>query len=431
MFGQSNSFRPPSTGTKREQTRGSAGLACVSRSFRRASVATRRATFGVVALALSACGAHGATRGAESALAATTTGAAAHAAPARSIDVSRTIVTPGDATSIDEMFAKARADFAESRFAEAAREFDRIVELDPGGPFAKEAWLHAAEAHDELGELPLAVTRYEEVARRYPGEPVSREALVRVVRLLSYLERWEGAGAAADALIGRIGELTPLERIVAYGGKALSLVFSEHPDAAQYFIEKGRDVVDGERLDSAGAVPRDLAQLYFALGELRRIRGERIHLPASSATFAQVLEERCQLLLDAQSAYSDAMRAYDAHWSAMAGYRVGELYRKLHEELMAVPKPPAASDQPKAELFEGAMRLRYSVLLRKGLTMMDHTLAMAEKAGERSEWVLRAAESKKLIERAMRDEGAALDRLPYSRADLEKALEDVGRRKAK
>src|SRR5205823_2055229 len=42
------------------------------------------------------------------------------------------------------------------------------------------------------------------------------------------------------------------------------------------------------------------------------------------------------------------------------------------------------------QLFEGAMRLRYRVLLEKGLKMMDGTVQMAERAGEASGWVARA-----------------------------------------
>jgi hypothetical protein len=248
--------------------------------------------------------------------------------------------------------------------------------------------------------------------------------------LLTYLERWPDAGRAADLLLTRTSELPPLHRIVAFGGKALSLVFSDDPDAAEYFLNKGRDVVEGERLDVAGALPRDLAGLYFALGELRRIRGEKIVFVPVPPDFPVVLESRCQLLLDAQSAYSDAMRAYDAHWSAMAGFRVGELYQRLHEDLMRIPPPKAATTQARAELFQGAMRLRYSILLRKGLAMMEHTLTLAGRTGERSEWVERAAASKHALEQGMREEEAALDKLPYSRAELEKALDDVGRRSA-
>jgi tetratricopeptide (TPR) repeat protein len=344
--------------------------------------------------------------------------------------VSRTIVTPTDAATVEEIFARARVDFAEKRFVEAARGFDRIVELDAEGPHAKDAWIFSAMAHDQAGDLEGAATRYLETARRFPNDTVARDALLAAVRVLTYLERWEAAGKTADALLPRLGELTSIERIVVYGGKALAIVFSDTPDGALYFIEKGRDIIDTERLDSAGAVPRDLAAIYFALGELRRIRGERIHLAPPPPAFAQVLEQRCQLLLDAQSAYSDAMRAYDAHWSAMAGYRVGELYRSLHDELMRIP-PPGAATPEKAQLFEGAMRLRYSVLLEKGLAMMEHTLTLAERTGEKSDWVRRAGEAKQALTASVQAEQAALAKLPYSRADLEKALEDLAHKKSR
>jgi tetratricopeptide (TPR) repeat protein len=352
------------------------------------------------------------------------------AAPAN-IAVPRTIVTPSETTSVDELFVRGRAAFEAHRWDEAMRAFDRIVELDPDGPRAKEAWLDSGAAHDAAGDLEGAATRYGELARRFPEDVAGRDALVRAIRILAYLERWPEVGRAADPLLSRLAELTSIERVVVYGGKALSLVFSEQPDAAEYFISKGRDIVDAERLDAAGALPRDLAQLYFALGELRRIRAERIHLEPVPPNFAVVLEQRCQLLLDAQSAYSDTMRAYDAHWSAMAGYRVGELYRNLHSEVMRIPPPKAATTSAKAQLFEGAMRLRYSVLLQKGLTMMEHTLDMAKRTGEQSTWVLRAAEAKQGIEQAMSDETAALAKLPYSREQLEQALTDLGRRAAK
>jgi hypothetical protein len=248
--------------------------------------------------------------------------------------------------------------------------------------------------------------------------------------LLAYLERWDDAGRVADASLARVTELAPVDRIAVYAGKALSLVFSSDPETAEYFVNKGRDVVDSERLDAAGALPRDLAALYFALGELRRIRGEKIHFTPTPSNFAQVLEARCQLLLDAQSAYSDAMRAYDAHWSAMAGYRVGELYENLHRDVMSITPPASANTPAKAQLFEGAMRLRYSILLEKGLTMLEHTLALAERTGEHSAWTTKAAEAKQTVETAMKDEQAALARLPYSKEQLERALDDLGRRKA-
>ena len=218
-----------------------------------------------------------------------------------------------------------------------------------------------------------------------------------------------------------------LESIVAHGGKALWRVSEGDVDGASYNIEKARTLVEEHRLDAAGKIPRDVAQLYFALGEVRRLRAEKIRFNPLPANFPAVLEERCQPLLDSQSAYSDSMRAHDAHWSAMAGYRVGELYQKLHEDLMDVHQPKADTDKRK-QLFEGAMRLRYSILLDKALTMMEHTLSMALRTAEKSTWVDKATDATAKLKRAQKAENDAIARLPYSRADLQAALDDLAKK---
>jgi hypothetical protein len=244
------------------------------------------------------------------------------------------------------------------------------------------------------------------------------------------MDRWARAGAAARLLLTRYPDLRPIESVVAHAGMALSLVQAGDLTLASEHVERGRNVIDDHRLDAAGRVPRDLAQLYFALGEIRRIRADRIKFVPIPPDFLGRLEERCQLLLDAQSAYSDTMRAYDAHWSAMAGYRVGQLYQTLHRDLMAIPAPSSTGSTERQQLFEGAMRMRYAVLLKKALAMMEHTLAMAERTGERSRWVEQARDAKRHIERGIRAEQAALDRLPYTRDQLWEALERLAKGRA-
>jgi hypothetical protein len=117
------------------------------------------------------------------------------------------------------------------------------------------------------------------------------------------------------------------------------------------------------------------------------------------------------------------MRAYDAHWSTMAGFRVGELYEKLHEDLMQVPAPKSADTERRRELFEGAMRLRYAILLDKAKAMLDHTVTMADRTGEQSPWVLKARQSRDAIAHAVDAEQQALARLPYTREQLQAALD--------
>lgn len=342
-----------------------------------------------------------------------------------------TVVSPSEALGVDELFARgrARADAGEPRAA--LSDFQRVLASDPLGPYAQRSLLHAALAHEALGDLDAAGRSFEEGARRFPETALTPELLVRAVRVRLHRDEWQVAAASAFVLLEQHpGAAGPAERIVAYGARALGLLAQGNLDEAEYFVAKGMQIVDELQLDRAGRIPRDLAALYFAQGEARRQKAEAVKLSSAPATFAQQLEERCQLLLAAQSAYSDTMRAYDAHWSAMAGYRVGELYERLHHELVALPPPPQAGTERQRQLFEGAMRLRYSVLVSKALTMMEHTMTMAERTGEDSDWVRRSATAKVELEQALREEQAALARLPYTRADLERALKDIERQAA-
>ncbi len=162
--------------------------------------------------------------------------------------------------------------------------------------------------------------------------------------------------------------------------------------------------------------------MSFALGEVRKKRSEKIVFDPVPPSFAEVLEQRCQGLLDAQGAYTEAMRSYDAHWSAMAGYRVGQLYQQLHRDVMRIP-PAKADTLRKKQLFEGAMRLRYRVLLEKGLKMMEGTVRLGARTGEDSAWVHRAEEAKRDIELALDDEKKALSKLPFTEDELQAALD--------
>jgi hypothetical protein len=56
---------------------------------------------------------------------------------------------------------------------------------------------------------------------------------------------------------------------------------------------------------------------------------------------------------------------------------------------------------------------------------MKHTLAMVERTQEPTPWAERARASERAIEEAISREQAALARLPYTRAELQSALEDL------
>jgi len=383
---------------------------------RRLSAVQIALTFSTACLALACAGQAASTAPSQSA-------AKIDASPATSAELARTVVTPHSTTDIPELFAQATAAGQAKHYEASASAFERAFQLDPDGPLADKSLFESAEMYDLAGKHEEALSRYEQVARRFPKSDLDRVARVRALRLLTYLEHYGRAGELAESTAAKYKDLLSFDQLAVLAARALSRLAADDDTQAELAISKARDIIERESLDAAGRVPAELAPIYFALGELRRMRAERIHFVPVPENFGAALEQRCQLLLDAQGAFSDAMRAYDSHWSAMAGYRVGELYQKLHEEMMQVPPPKAADTEARRQLFEGAMRLRYSILLDKAKSMLDHTVAMADRTGEQSPWVLKSRQARDAIAKATEEERQALARLPYTRAQLQAALD--------
>ena len=341
--------------------------------------------------------------------------------------VPTTIVSANETTNVEELFVLGQTHLRQGRPLLAAETFDRIVRHDPDGPFSERALFQGALAFDAAGDLEAAALRFEQVTRRFPAGAWGAEATLRALRVRLHLEQWARAAELSIALTEGEPRGPALTLIVSHAARALAALASGQQSDADRHVAKGLSIAERLGLDRAGTIPRDLAILYFASGEAYRQRAEAVALAGDVSGFVERLEQRCELMLAAQGAYSNVMRAYDAHWSTMAGYRVGELYERLHRELMALPMPRTGNEREQ-RLFEGAMRLRYSVLLGKAESMLDHTLAMAARTGESSEWVARTESARLEISRARREEQEALSRLPFTRDELQRAMDELGAR---
>ncbi|MBM4359526.1 MAG: hypothetical protein FJ096_15590 [Deltaproteobacteria bacterium] len=319
---------------------------------------------------------------------------------------------------------RARALLLVEKFDEAAAAFDRL-RVQAGEPeLQATAAYHAGLAYEGLGQRGLAVERLRLVMDSFADQAIARSALTRLVRLQGRLERWPDLGDTADRLMRR-SDLTAMDQLEARGAKALSLVEQGDVEGATLQIGKGLEIIDKFGFGTATQPPVQVAQVMFAEGEIRRLRSETIKLVPLTPDFPERLDARCRGLLNAQSAYTEAMRARDSHWSAMSGFRVGQLYMQLHAEAMTIPPPAQATTLKQKQLFEGALRLRYRTLLEKGLRMMDGTARIGDRTGEDSEWIARAREAKRTLEQALEDEKRALAALPYTEEELRKGLDSL------
>ena len=343
-------------------------------------------------------------------------------------NVGTTVISgAGESGTAQELFERGKKLLLEEKFKEAAEAFDLVLKGDPQGRLAPLALLHAGIAYEALGDPDKALERYGSVVSQFPKDEVVKLALLRSSRILVHAERWDKLGKNADALLAR-GDLTIGETIEGYGARALSLAETGDVEPSARFVDKARTLMEKNHIGEVGKIPDEVAQVFFALGEVRRITSERIKFDPPVANFGETFEQRAQGLLDAQSAFTDTMRTTDATWATMAGYRVGQLYQQLHADVIVVKAPTVAKSEKDKQLFEGAMRLRYRVLLEKGLKMMDSTLRMNQRVGEENAWTGRARQAKTELEREIAMQTAAIAKLPITEAELKKLLADLAQR---
>lgn len=347
---------------------------------------------------------------------------------AERIDASNQILGTRAEGTAKELRARGERAILAQSWREAIDAFEALLAGDPAAADNPQILYDLALAYEGLGDRPKARERYREVARRFPGDPNARSALAREVSIDAYLEDWTALGEVGEQILSR-PDLEVADRMLGLGARGLSRVVAGDEARASRDINDGLDLVEETRFGATGQLPVAAAMLKYAQGELRKARSEKVSLNPPPPDFVQKLEMRCQLLLDAQSSYADAIRSTDPHWAAMSGYRVGEMYRELHQHLMMIPPTAKAKTESDRQLFYGIMHVRYRALLEKGIEMMKRTLALGERTGVGSAWMKRAEAAKADMDRALEDERATIKKFPFTEETLEKTL-DLMKRKA-
>ena len=346
----------------------------------------------------------------------------ASASPPTAIAVHSVIVTAEDVATEEELAARAEQALMEQRWADAATAYGTLIAADPAGPRAAEYMFNLGLALEGAQERARARDTFLAVSGRFPEGPKARAALVRAATLDAYLEDWAALAAIGDALLSR-NDLDDVDRIVALGARGLARIEVGDDAKASRDILDGLELADQLHYGARDVLPVAVAQLRFALGELRRVRSERIRFDPMPADFLADLDARCAGLLQAQDAYALAVRSVDPHWAAMAGYRVGAMYQALHADLMGIPPPARSKTERQKAIFYAFMHVRYRVLLEKGLREIEQTIALGDRTADSSAWIARAKDARERMRTALAEEKAALGAMPFTEAEIQQALD--------
>lgn len=337
------------------------------------------------------------------------------------------ITNAGEAGTAVELFDRGKQLLLEEKYAEAATLFELVLQADPEGRLAPMALYHAGLSYEGAGDKDAALARYERLVEGYPKDELIKLGLLRMARLQIHAERWADLNKSAEALLPR-ADLTVSEKLEALGLKSLSLAEQGDAEQAERAGEQGRTLMEKHHIGEIGKIPQEVALVFFSLGEARRLKSEKISFDPLPPNFGEAFEARAQGLLDAQSAYSDALRTTDPFWATWAGYRVGQLYQQLHHDVMVIKTPEKAKTTQDKALFDGAMQLRYRILLEKGLKMMDATVRMNDRLGEQNAWGARAREAQAELQRELEAANARIKKSGASEEALKKALEELSKK---
>jgi len=336
-------------------------------------------------------------------------------------------VTPDEVITEAELAKRAERALVEQRWQVAADAYATLFAADSQGPHAAEYLFNRGIALEGMDDRAKARDVFLDLARLFPQDAKARAALVRAATLDAYLEDWKALAAIGDALLAR-GDLDDVDRLVALGARGLAQVELGEDRIASSDVHEGLDLADQLHYGDRDVLPVAVAQLRFALGELRRVRSERIALDPPPPDFLSKLDERCGGLLEAQAAYAMAVRSVDPHWATMAGYRVGEMYRALHRDLMRIPPPPTSKTERQKQVFFAFMHVRYRVLLEKGLRELQQTVALSERTSDSSAWTQRARAALSEMETALSSEKAQIDKMPFTEDEVKEALSQMQKR---
>ena len=284
--------------------------------------------------------------------------------------------------------------------------FQRLRERFPESEHLPAALFNLGACLEELGRREGAAECWRSIFDNYPHAPQWLPAAFRLGRLLAELGRAEEAVSVLDRYLAR-PELGVDDWLWGLLERARAHLLMENQWEAESDLRRllalYKQHERQEYLDPAPA-----AEAEFMLARLADERFRRAPLRLPEEQMQQDLEQKAELLLEAQAAYLRVVRLGDAYWATEAGYRIGGLYLELHRAMAEAPLPEDLSAE-EACTYRRLLAERTAVLLRKALHVLEQTVELAQRSGVRSQTVAVARQEIERIEQQALAAGAKHD----------------------
>ncbi len=297
-----------------------------------------------------------------------------------------------------ETLFKRGQEFLEGRYYTDARTyFQKLLDEFPESSYAHDAHYNLGIALLESGDAANALSHFDAYLATEQDDKNILDATFKRGASLSMMGRYQDVVTLFDTML-RERDLDTHDRMEALVDAGIGhYMTGDHATAEHRFQEAVKIHKSAEK---EGRVENSYfyAQSLFYLAEIERVEysAYKLKLPTAGKNvqeqMADQLEAKCERLLRAQYKFLQVIRTGHAGWASASGYKVGQLYEELHDDMVKLPVPPELTPD-QADLYRRELRKKVAILVRKAIKTYETTINMARRTGADNVWVGKTEQS--------------------------------------
>ena len=313
-----------------------------------------------------------------------------------------------------EPFAAAAAAYQADRYADALALFDRVATENPATQHGRSSLYNAGLCLEQLGRKQEATQRYRKLADENPDAPEALDALYRLGSTLVALKDWPASEEVHQRILKR-KDLTLSDRVEAYARLGEAQFQQRRLEGAERTLHLLRELYRAHEQDERLDTDYFLAMGQFFLAEVSHEEFRLLPIRLPQKQLEVDLEAKARMVLLAQQRYIDTIRVKHVEWATAAGFRIGSLYRELYDDIVGAPIPPSLNKEEKP-IYVDTVRKKLRTLLVKAVAFHENNVLMAERNGEKNDWVGKSTaqleELRRLLDPSFAKDGKPVDLPP-------------------
>ena len=280
-----------------------------------------------------------------------------------------------------ELYAIGTAAMGGGDNAKACLHFERLADNFPNSHYRPDALFKAGQLLERMKDYAGSLSRFLEAAKAFGDTAEGAEATFKAGDEYYFMGDYDRAVALLEPLT-HAPYLPAVRQAEAKTKTGVCLFTAGRLDDAEKTLRAVVKEIQDDLRDEThdGYLP---SQAQFYLAEVYRQHFLDIKLDPTTSTEQKLLEDledKAQMLLSAQGHYLRCIRVGHPEWATASGYRIGELYQSLYEQMVDA-RPPEDLDKDQVEAYQEELRNRIRILVTKAIDAYEQTLTTAERVG--------------------------------------------------